>query len=82
MRITATPLYDCDSMCSMSLTVVVSARSLMVTMRFSISSAETPGYAQIRLTTGISMVGKMSVGIVTIAAPPSMAIRIDMTTKV
>ena len=39
---TATPLYDCDSMCSMSLTVVVMARSEMVTMRFSISSGEMP----------------------------------------
>ena len=31
-----------DSMCSMSFTVVVMARSKMVTMRFSISSGERP----------------------------------------
>ena len=40
---TLTPLSDCDSMCSMSLTVVVIARSDTVTIRFSISSGETPG---------------------------------------
>ena len=39
---TATPLYDWDSICSMSLTVVVIARSQTVTKRFSISSAATP----------------------------------------
>jgi hypothetical protein len=41
-RITETPLYDCDSMCSMSLTVVVIARSKTVTIRFSISSGDSP----------------------------------------
>ena len=34
------------------------------------------------LTTGMSMYGKMSVGMVAIAAPPRMAIRIAITTKV
>ena len=41
-RITATPLYDCDSMCSISLTVVVSDRSKNSTTRFSISSGVRP----------------------------------------
>ena len=36
------PLSDCDSMCSMSLTVVVMPRSLLVTMRLDISCADSP----------------------------------------
>jgi hypothetical protein len=39
---TATPFSDCDSMCSMSLTVVVSERSWMEMMRFAMSSGERP----------------------------------------
>ncbi len=42
MRITETPLYEVDSMCSMSLTVVVMARSSMVTMRSAISCGDIP----------------------------------------
>ena len=37
------PLIDSDSMCSMPLTVVEYARSLMNTMRRSTSKAESPG---------------------------------------
>ena len=40
--ITPIPLSDWDSMCSMSLTVVVIPRSLMVTMRDAICSADMP----------------------------------------
>ena len=40
--ITPTPASDWLSMCSMSLTVVVIARSKIVTMRFSISSGDSP----------------------------------------
>lgn len=54
-RVTETPEYDCDSICSMSFTVVVMARSKMVTMRFSISSGGRPEYVQTTLTTGMSM---------------------------
>jgi hypothetical protein len=36
------PLTDCDSICSMSFTAVVIARSLMVVKRFSISSGLVP----------------------------------------
>ena len=39
---TATPASDCDSMCSMSLTVVVSTRSLMAVTRCPISCADRP----------------------------------------
>jgi hypothetical protein len=41
-RITLTPFTDCDSICSMSLTVVVKPRSLTVAMRLAMSSAEMP----------------------------------------
>ncbi len=39
---TATPAIDCDSMCSMSLTVVVKARSVTPVMRLPISVAGKP----------------------------------------
>ena len=39
---TEMPRSDCDSMCSMSLTVVVSDRSKLETMRSAISSADRP----------------------------------------
>ena len=51
-------------MWSMSLTVVVMPRSALVTMRLAIWSADSPAYCQTTVTTGISMLGKMSVGIV------------------
>ncbi len=79
---TATPLYDCDSMCSMSLTVVVMARSVTVTMRFSMSSGVSPVYDHTRLITGILMLGKMSLGVVMTAATPKIAISTDTTTNV
>src|SRR5580658_11315502 len=59
---TPMPLSDWDSMCSMSLTVVVSPRSLLMTMREAISWADMPVYCQTMLTTGMLMLGKMSVG--------------------
>ena len=40
--ITEMPLNDCDSICSISFTVVVIARSLTVVNRFSISSGLVP----------------------------------------
>ncbi len=39
---TAMPFSDCDSMCSMSSTVVVSERSVRLMMRLLISSALSP----------------------------------------
>ena len=63
--ITATPFTVCDSMCSMSLTVVVIARSSTVTMRRSMSSGAKPAYDQMIVTTGILISGKMSVGMLT-----------------
>ena len=42
-------------MCSMSLTVVVMDRSNVVTIRFSISSGDSPVYDHTTLTTGMSI---------------------------
>jgi hypothetical protein len=39
---TVTPTSDCDSMCSMSLTVVVSPRSVCAAIRWPISCADRP----------------------------------------
>jgi hypothetical protein len=66
----------------MSLTVVVMARSVVLTMRFAMSSGDRPLYAQTTLTTGISMRGKISFGVVTIAEMPRIKINRDTTTKV
>ena len=66
----------------MSLTVVVMARSKIVTMRFSISSGDRPPYVQTTLTTGMSIYGKMSTGMLMIALAPRMAISTAITTKV
>src|SRR5579862_3431437 len=61
--ITATPLYDCDSMCSTLLTKVVSDLSKIDTMRVSISEGTSPLYFQMTLTTGMLMLGKISTGV-------------------
>ena len=81
-RITAAPDSEVLSMCSMPLTVVVIARSLIIVMRRSISSGEMPPYDQITLTTGMSTSGKMSVGMRRIDTMPSSATTIAATTKV
>ncbi len=78
----AMPLSDCDSMCSMSLTVVVMPRSLLKTMRVDISCAESPVYCHTTVTTGISIFGKMSVGIDVMLKAPSSRIRNAKTAKV
>jgi len=66
----------------MSLTVVVMARSVTVTKRFSISSGATPGKLQITLTTGMSILGKMSVAMRVIVTMPMSTIRMAITVKV
>ncbi len=76
------PLSDCDSMWSMSLTVVVMPRSLLVTMRLAISGAERPVKFHTTVTTGMSMLGKMSVGIVRMLKTPKIKIKNAKTTKV
>jgi len=51
-------VYEFASMCSMSLTVVVNARSNGVSMRPAIWSGGSPWYCQATPTIGISMLGK------------------------
>jgi len=79
---TPTPVNDCDSMCSMSFTVVVIARSLIVTMRFAISSGVSPPYCQITTTTGMSMVGNMSFAIFRAESTPRTTMSTAITVKV
>ena len=79
---TATPSSDWDSMCSMSLTVVVIARSLMETMRRSISWAGSPLYIHMTVTTGMSMLGKISFGIWTNESTPITMSSRAITVKV
>src|SRR5262249_17335524 len=67
---------------SMPMTFAVSERSKFVTMRLSISSGERPLYCHTIATTGRSMYGKMSTGIVVIEMPPRIATSSAITTKV
>ena len=69
-------------MCSILSTVVVSARSVMLTMRSAMSSGTMPLKFQIMLTTGMLMLGKISVGVRTIASPPMIKMSMDTTTNV
>ena len=59
----ARPFRVTDSVCSMLLTTVVMLRSTLVVMRPSISSAFIPVYCQMEARTGMSIFGKMSVGV-------------------
>ena len=66
----------------MSFTVVVMARSQTVTKRFSISSGATPEKLQITLTTGMLMLGKMSVDIRAMVTIPISTRSMATTVKV
>src|ERR1700761_320707 len=79
---TAMPFMDCDSMCSILFTVVVSARSVIYTMRSDMSWGEKPVYCQTTLTTGMSILGKISVGVLEITTGARMNNINDRTTKV
>ena len=82
MRITPTPNSDWLSMCSMSLTEVVSTRSLISTIRSSTSSAGIPVYCQTTLTTGMLISGKMSVDMRLMATRLTAMMSKAITTKV
>ena len=69
-------------MCSISLTVVVSARSNGVVMRPDIWSGGNPVYCQTTPITGIRISGKMSVGVRSAASGPMIRISSASTTKV
>src|SRR5882724_2358896 len=71
-----------DSMCSMSFTVVVKARSEFVVIRLVISSGPIPVNVQMTLTTGISTTGKISTGVLKIDTTPRIRMNNDMTMKV
>lgn len=70
--------HDCDSMYSISLTVVVIARSETVTIRFSISSGEIPVNDDHRDIYVGEDVGRMT----NAANPPNRSIKSAITTKV
>src|SRR5882757_11487999 len=78
---TLAPLTVCESMDFTSLTTAMT-NSLKVVTRCSISFAGNPEYDQITVTTGISIFGKMSVGVVAIDEKPRTRIRIEATMKV
>jgi hypothetical protein len=78
-RITPIPVYDWLSTCSMSFTDAVSTRSLIRTIRLSISSGGIPVYCQTIDTTGTSASGKMSVAIRLVLTAPNTAIKTART---
>jgi hypothetical protein len=57
-------------------------RSLLLVMRLAISSAERPGNCQTTLTTGISIFGKISVGIERMLNAPIKSRSMAKTAKV
>jgi hypothetical protein len=79
---TATPCKEFDSMWSMLSTVVVSARSVMVTIRSAICSGDRPWYCQMMLTTGMSIFGKISTGVCRMDSGPMISSRSANTAKV
>ena len=76
------PPSDCDSTCSMSLTVVVSVRSWFWVIRLPICSADRPLYVQITLMTGMLMSGRASTGVRSTARGVASRMRIDITRNV
>src|SRR5580698_5935415 len=79
--ITLAPLVVCESMDFTSFTTAMT-NSLKVVTRSSISFAGSPEYDQMTVTTGISMFGKMSVGVVAIDEKPRTRTRIAATMNV
>ena len=78
----AWPFTVVDSMCSMLSTVVVRIRSYWVVTRPSISSGLRPVNVQATAITGMSMFGKMSVGVRRTTTGLAMRISSATTTKV
>src|ERR1700730_3840407 len=79
--ITLAPLTVCESIDLTSFTTAIT-NSLNVVTLCSISLAGRPEYDQITVTTGISILGKMSVGVVAIDVKPRTRIRMEATMKV
>ena len=78
---TLAPLIVCESIAFTSLTTAIT-NSLKLVIRPSISLADRPLYVQIMVTTGISIFGKTSVGVLAIDVRPRTTIRIAATTNV
>ena len=78
---TLAPLTVCESIDFTSFTTAMT-NSLKVVTRCSISFAGRPEYDQMTVTTGISILGKMSVGVVAIEETPRTRIRMEATMKV
>ena len=76
------PSIDWDSSRSIPFTVVDWPRSLTMMTRFSISSAERPGYWKTAITTGMSMAGKMSTVMREKARAPITTMTMQSTTTV
>ena len=70
------------SMCSMPFTVVVRERSKRLVKRCSISPGGRPLYVQTTATTGMSISGRMSVGICSTSKTPITMMSMATTTKV
>ncbi len=79
---TPMPLSDCDSICSMLLTVVVIPRSEFVTMRSAISPGGSPVKFHMTLMTGMLMFGKISTGVRKIVIGVKMMMSSAITTNV
>src|SRR5216683_3040212 len=82
MRITETPANVCDSMFFTLSTADEIVYSLKVVICFAIWSGESPEYCHTTVTTGMSISGKMSVGVFLIDVMPSNKISSAITTKV
>src|SRR5260370_2558632 len=80
--ITAIPFSDCDSWCSMSLTVTVNPRSELLTIRSAISLGDKPVKLHTTLTTGMLISGKMSTGVRRIVLGGRMMTTSAITTNV
>ena len=76
------PWSDWLSICSISLTVVVSIRSSGVTIRADMSAGESPAYCQATAITGMRISGKMSTGVRSAPSIPAIAITMAITMKV
>src|SRR4029077_12212985 len=82
MRIVATPASVCDSMFFTLSTAEEIVYSLKVVICLAIWSGESPVYCQTTVTTGMSISGKISVGVFLIAATPSNKMSSAITTNV
>ena len=76
------PGREADSRCSISFTAMVMPRCERKVMTSDISSGETPLKVQMTLTTGISISGRISVGMRWMASTPRIRIRSAMITNV